>query len=95
MWVTWHGSWLSCLFVAGFSGDGFGSPILRDVFQGCMYHIDDFACLLTQKVHTLHLPDLLQKVPRAAFRLLTSFFPSCELHVLPVVLTSCQPTPHT
>ena len=44
---------------------------------------------------TSHRP-FLRKAPRAICRLLASFsFPSCELHVLPVVLTSRQPTPHT
>ena len=77
------------------SGDGFGSLFLRGGSQYRMYDAGDVASLLTQTgSFTLHLTDVFAKGAQARFSAVDKlFFPPCGLHVLPVVLTSRQPTP--
>ena len=98
MCVTRAGSCLSCLFVASVSGQGSGSLFVCSVSQYCMYDTDDVASLLAQnKVHFHCVSEtIFAKGAQGRFSALDKlFFPSCALHVLPVVLTSRQPTPHT
>ena len=89
---------LSCLFFAGVFVHDSGSLFVCSVSQYCMYGTDDVASLLMHnKVHFHYVPHIFfAKGAWGRFSALDKlFFPSCELHVLLVVLTSRQPTPHT
>ena len=92
MCVARRGSWLSCSLPA--------FPAMALVLCSSAA-CPSIACMtlmmlppFSRKTRDFSIPThrpFLRKAPGAVFRLLTSF--SCELHVLPVVLTSRQPTP--
>ena len=77
-----------------------GSPLVPMVpfgkgTQGGGGVLSDVALFPTQKVICTFSSQTFCERRLGPFRLLTSFFsPSCDLHVLPVVLISFQPT-HT
>ena len=86
---------LSCLFVAGVSGHTFHFRVQLQCVAGCYMTLMVLPPFPHKKDPLLHLTILFAKGAWGRFLALDKlFFPSCELHVLPVVLTSRQPTPH-
>ena len=86
---------LSCLFVAGVSGHTFRYRVQLQCVAACYMTLMMLPPFPRKKDPLLHLTDLFAKGTYGRFSALDKlFFPSCELHVLPVVLTSRQPTPH-
>ena len=87
---------LSCLFVAGVSG----RPLCFLVAPQRVTSVTSKTLMMLprfprKKDSLLHLTDLFAKGAWGRFSALDKlFFPSCELHVLPVVLTSRKTTPH-